>query len=223
MEQKLLGLGLPRERVRRIHLGIDLKEHAYEPQAAPAKARFVFIGRFIDKKGTDVLIDAMAALVCDRRIAASVDLIGGGPNEAALRAQVQRLGLADRINFVGLVPFGKLFDYLRGCTALVQPSVVAPDGDAEGAPMVLMTAQASGVPCITTRHSGNPETISPIGQRFVVPERDSVALAAAMERMIDLSAPERSALQTAGRQWIEERFNLEKTIEEYAALYRALM
>lgn len=219
MERKLLALGLPRERVRRIHLGIDMADHAFEPRPAPPRPRFVFIGRFVEKKGATVLLDAMARLPRDVHL----DLIGGGPEEAALREQVARLGIVNRVNFVGVIPFAKLFGYLHGCTAMVQPSVVASDGDAEGAPMVLMTAQASGVPCVTTRHSGNPETIPPIGQRFVVPERHAESLAEAMRAMIDLSATDRSALQQAGRKWIEEHFNLAQTVRQYAELYRELV
>jgi colanic acid/amylovoran biosynthesis glycosyltransferase len=223
MEDKLLALGLPRERVRRIHLGIDLANHHYEPTAAPGKARFVFIGRFVDKKGTEVLLAAMDHLTHQLKIPATLDLIGGGPNEPALRAQARRLGIESTVNFVGLVPFSKLFDYLKGCTAMVQPSVTAADGDAEGAPMVLMTAQASGVPCITTRHSGNPETIPPAGQAFVVPERDAPALAIAMRAMIESHSANRAALQAAGRDWIEAHFNLKHTVAQYASLYRELL
>lgn len=223
MEARLLGLGFPRERVRRIHLGIDLAEHRYDPHPAPAEPRFVFIGRFVDKKGTDILIEALAHLARDHPTQAKLDLIGNGPNESALRQQVEELGISQRVRFIGVVPFAILFDYLRGCTALVQPSVVAPDGDVEGAPMVLMTAQAGGVPCVTTRHSGNPETIPPVGQRFVVPERDAPALAAAMKAMIDQSAAERTTLQQAGRDWIAAHFDLRKTVEQYAALYRELI
>ena len=222
MEAKLLSLGLPSRSVRRIHLGIDLAEHVFEPLPAPATPRFVFIGRFVDKKGTDVLIDAMAHLTGSLQTPAMLDLIGGGPNEHQLREQGNRLGLQDRIRFVGVIPFKKLFDHLHDCTALVQPSVTAPDGDAEGAPMVLMTAQASGVPCITTRHSGNPETLPPSGQRFVVDDRNHVALAEAMRAMMDLSSIDRRALQEEGREWIARHFNLETTVREYGMLYREM-
>ena len=219
MERLLLDLGLPRERVRRIHLGIDLDAHHFDPRPAPTRPRFVFIGRFVEKKGTSILIDALSRLPGDVQL----DLIGGGPEEAALRERVERLRIGQQVNFVGVVPFEKLFDYLHGCTAMVQPSVVAADGDAEGAPMVLMTAQASGVPCITTRHSGNPETIPPIGQRFVVAEKDADALARVMLEMIELPAEERAKLQSAGREWIAEQFNLSRIVEEYGSLYRELI
>jgi colanic acid/amylovoran biosynthesis glycosyltransferase len=223
MEEKLLGFGLPRERVRRIHLGIEIAKHSFTPAPAPSSPRFVFIGRFVDKKGAEVLLEAMAHLKRAMKTTVTLDLIGGGPNEAQLREQAKKLDIEAIVNFVGLVPFTKLFDYLDGCTAMVQPSVTAADGDAEGAPMVLMTAQASGVPCVTTWHSGNPETIPPEGLGFVVPERDAVALAESMMRMIELKAADRMALQKAGRAWIELHFNLDHTVWQYASLYRQLI
>ena len=214
MEKQLHELGLPPKNIRRIHLGIDVDSHAFKPTPAPAPPRFVFIGRFVDKKGTDVLIDAMHHLIVHLKTPARLDLIGSGPNDAALRSQVSRLQLENHVRFVGVIPFSQLFDYLHCCTAMVQPSVIAADGDAEGAPMVLMTAQAVGVPCITTLHSGNPETIPPVGQQFVVPERDVAALAIAMKAMIDQPPGARTELQNAGRKWIETHFSLKQTIQQ---------
>jgi colanic acid/amylovoran biosynthesis glycosyltransferase len=222
MERRLLELAIPAKQVRCITLGINLDEHPFEPRPAPSKPRFVFIGRFVEKKGVSLLLQAMARLM-QQGLDAHLDLIGGGPLEESLRAQTHTLGLEGNVRFAGTVPFAALFDHLRDCTALVQPSMVAGDGDAEGAPMVLMTAQAIGVPCITTHHSGNPETIPPIGQKFVMPERDTEALAAAMVEMIELPAADRSNLQIESRSWIEQYYNLRHTVDQYAALYREMM
>ena len=223
MEARLLEMGIPSAQVRYISLGIDLEAHAFNPNPAPAPSRFVFIGRFVEKKGADTLLQAMALLVQSGNPEARLDLIGSGPLESALRQQTADLKLTRHVRFVGTVPFETLFDYLRDCTALVQPSQDAADGDAEGAPMVLMTAQACGIPCITTQHSGNPETIPPEARQFVTPQRDAAALAKAMHDMAKLPASDRAAIQTAGRRWIAERFNLRHTIAQYASLYRQLI
>jgi glycosyltransferase involved in cell wall biosynthesis len=209
--------------LRLVHLGVDLAEHAYDPRPAPVRPRFVFIGRLVEKKGAEFLVRAMARLVGLMKTPAELEIIGGGPLEGALRELVVELGLSPRVTFAGPVPFHQLFERLRGATALVQPSVVAADGDSEGAPMVLMHAQASGVPCVTTAHTGNPEVLPPEGQRFVVPERDADALARAMLEMATLDARQRSALQAAGRAWIEREFDLLETVRSYDALYRELL
>ena len=220
MQHKLARLGIPLSQLHLIRLGIDMDVHAFDPRPAPGRPRFVFIGRFVGKKGADVLVDAMARLANDLNADATLDLIGGGPMEAELRQKVSAAGIEDRVRFVGIVPFERLFDSLHGATALVQPSVTAADGDAEGAPMVLMHAQAAGVPCITTAHSGNPEVLPPDGQQSVVPERDAAALAAAMARMTELSPRQRRSLQISGRRWIEEHYDLRQTVDQCDRLYR---
>lgn len=223
MLDRLVELGLPRDRLALIRLGINIQEHRYDPHPAPRSPRFVFIGRFVPKKAPDDLLAAVASLVHEHGLPASLDLIGSGPMEDELRQRVLDLKLADHVRFVGRVPFTELFTWLHDSTALVQPSVVAPDGDSEGAPMVLMHAQAVAIPCITTRHSGNPEVLPPEGQSFVVPEHDPAALAQAMHRMIEMDDAGRRLLQDAGRAWIEKQYSLEQTVTSYDALYRRLL
>ena len=88
---------------------------------------------------------------------------------------------------------------------------------------------AVGTPAITTRHAGNPEALPPLPEMglssmegFVVDERDPEGLAGAMRRMMNLSAEQRTALQIVGRKWIEQRFDLQRTVEQYDALYQRL-
>lgn len=221
MRDKLLGFGIPAERIRLVRLGVHLPEHAYEPSPAERPARFVFVGRLVEKKGADVLVRAMTRLARDLPGEhVTLDLIGSGPMEAELRRLVSELSLGERVRFFGTRPFHELFERMRGAAALAQPSVVASDGDSEGAPMVLMHAQAAGVPCVTTAHSGNPEVLPPEGQRFVVPERDPEALARAMRDIARLAPDQRRSLQTAGRAWIERHYDINQTVAGYDAVYR---
>lgn len=223
MADRLVGLGLPEDRVRLIRLGVALDEHPYDPQPAPSEPRFVFIGRLVEKKGAEFVIRAMELLARTHKGPAVVEIIGSGPLEAALRQLADDLRSWERVHFVGSVPFSELFDRLHGATALVQPSVVAADGDSEGAPMVLMHAQAAGVPCITTAHAGNPEVLPPEAQGLVVPERDPAALARAMAAMIGLAESDRAALQGKGLAWIARHYDLRQTAKGYGDLYRELL
>jgi colanic acid/amylovoran biosynthesis glycosyltransferase len=230
MANRLLAMGLPPNSLRLIRLGIDLAAHPFEPTPTPKPARFVFIGRFTEKKAPMDLLEAMAGFVRQKAHRdARLEMIGPGDpaTEQQLRPFVTRHGLQANVFFRGTVPFEQLPQVLRGATALVLPSAVAPDGDREGAPMVLMHAQALGVPCITTRHAGNPEVLpgaeNPQGQSpFVVPEHDPPAIAGAMKNMAAMSGQERLSLQHAGRQWIETHYNLANTINQYHALTREL-
>jgi glycosyltransferase involved in cell wall biosynthesis len=200
-----------------------LDEHRFDPRPAPRQPRFVFIGRLVEKKGAEYLIRAVELLARVHKAGATLEIIGSGPLEPALRELCNELRITRQVRFVGAVPFSQLFDRLHGATALVQPSVVAADGDSEGAPMVLVHAQAVGVPCITTAHSGNPQVLPPGARGFVVPERDPQALALAMAEMIELSESARMDLQQRGRAWIESCYDLSQTTASYGALYRELI
>lgn len=230
MYRTLLRAGVPGDQVEVIPLGIDVSRWAYEPRAVPAK--FLFVGRFVPKKGPVWAINALAVLL-GRGVEASLTMVGSGSRlqDWALREQVKGLKIEPWVEFVGRVPYEELPAVMRNATALVAPSQVAPDGDMEGCPMVLMQAQAVGTPAITTRHAGNPEALPPLppetGLRdpdgFVVDERDPAGLAEAMRRMMNLTSEQRVALQGAGRAWIEDRFDLRTTVDRYDALYRRLI
>lgn len=218
LRDRFAAVGIPKESIRVIHLGVDLDDWACDPTPPSTPPRFVFVGRLSPKKGIDVLLQAASTLP-DARL----DVIGDGPLDAKLRQQAQEFGLDGRAVFHGALPRIEIDRHLRGATALVAPSVVAPDGDEEGTPVVLMEAQALGLPAVTTDHAGNPEVLPPKAQRYVVAEHDAEALADAMRGVAELSAQERARLQDAGRAWIERHFDLAQMIEQYAALYRELL
>ncbi|MEM9914337.1 MAG: glycosyltransferase family 4 protein [Planctomycetota bacterium] len=222
MAATLLGVGVPRDKVEVIPLGIDLSRWPYTPRPV-GSARFLFVGRLVPKKGLGRLIEAVA--ICSRwGMKLSLNVVGGGEPavEAAYIDQARQLGASALIDFVGRVPYEELGEAMRSATALVAPSETAPDGDAEGCPMVLMQAQAVGTPVITTRHAGNAEALPSAAQRFVVDEGDAEGLAAAMRDLIRLEPETRAQLQAAGRSWIETRFDLQRTVEQYDTLYRRL-
>ncbi|MEM6853709.1 MAG: glycosyltransferase family 4 protein, partial [Planctomycetota bacterium] len=222
MAATLLGVGVPRDKVEVIPLGIDLSRWPYTPRPV-GSARFLFVGRLVPKKGLGRLIEAVA--ICSRwGMKLSLNVVGGGEPavEAAYIDQARQLGASALIDFVGRVPYEELGEAMRSATALVAPSETAPDGDAEGCPMVLMQAQAVGTPLITTRHAGNAEALPSAAQRFVVDESDAEGLAAAMRDLIRLEPDTRGQLQAAGRSWIETRFDIQRTVEQYDTLYRRL-
>ncbi len=225
MAETLRDCGVPDQRVRVIPLGVDLKQWAFSPSLKGAgiaqggkagRRRFLFVGRATPKKGLDTLLRAMRGVV-DAEPGVTLDVIGGG--DVASRALAQALELEPSVRFHDAVAYETLGDWMRRATALVAPSQTAPDGDAEGCPMVLMLSQAVGTPTITTRHAGNAEALPESAQRFVVMERDHEALAAAMVAMSRLEPAERDNLRRAGRSWIEQRFDLRRTVERYAELY----
>jgi glycosyltransferase involved in cell wall biosynthesis len=222
MRDRLVAEGIAGSQTRVIHLGIDPGVWRYDPAPAPVEPRFVFTGRMVPKKGTADLLSALAILRDKHHLRAKVDLIGGGPLEGEMKSLAGRLELGDWVTFHSAVPRERVAALLAEATAFVLPSVVAPDGDCEGTPGVLMEAQAMGLPCVTTRHAGNPEVLPPESP-LLVGERSPAELAEAMLRAASLSAGERRALQEAGRKWIEAHFNLHEMVEQCDQLYREMI
>jgi colanic acid/amylovoran biosynthesis glycosyltransferase len=104
----------------------------------------------------------------------------------------------------------------------ILPCVQAQDHDQEGIPNVLKEAMATGLPVISTRHSGIPELIHDGIFGFLVPERDVDALAEKCEYLI--SHPRRCVeMGRAGRKFVEENFEISKLNRELGELYTSFL
>ena len=151
-------IGNPRGLVRVVHNGVSRAE--FEPIVArPDATDLVFMGELRPVKGIDVLIDAIAILNRDGR-SVTATLVGDGPDRDALRAQVERLGLASDICFRRAMP-------AREALALGRVMVVP--SRAESLPYVVLEAAAAGKPLITTKVGGIPEIYGPLTDALVPP------------------------------------------------------
>ncbi len=185
--------------------------------AGPADAvRLLTVGRAVEKKGLDVLIEALALL--PPGLHWRLSHIGGGTLRAELERRAEALGLADRIEWLGAQPRPAVFARYREADLFVLPCRVAADGDRDGLPNVLMEAQSQGLACLSTRLSGIPELIEDGVTGALVPPGDAPALAAALSALI--AAPARRArLARAGAARIRARFSHEPGIERLAARF----
>lgn len=159
---------------------------------------FVYVGRLADKKGVDVLIEAMAQVP-----GAQLEIVGSGPAGPALEALVARRGLADRVTFAGKLPKHEVISTLARAMAVVIPSRVGADGDMEGTPVVLCEAMAAGVPVVASDLGGLGECIDHGETGLLVAPTDVDALAAALRAVldgsVDLDAIGRAAADEARR------------------------
>jgi glycogen(starch) synthase len=191
--------------------GVELDiEAVAEPLALPF-ARFVFaVGRAVEKKGFDLLIDAYA------RIAArhpDVGLVIGGSGAAldGLRQLVRKRGLAERVVLAGGLSRGQVGWAMRNAAVFVMPSRIEPFG------IVALEALAAGCPAIVTSRGGAAEIVRNDECGLVVDPFDSAALSAAIDRL--LSQPElNERLAKAGRERVR-RYSWEVVTESYLALY----
>lgn len=205
-------------RVERIYNGLDLREFPFRsPEVRPA--RIVAVGRLVEKKGFADLITA-AAMLAGRRNAVQYQIIGGGPLEVELRAQIERLGLRARVELLGPCPRSAVIAHVQRAAAVAAPSVIAQDGDRDGLPTVLLEAMALGTPCVATDITGIPEVVRNGSTGLLISPHDPAALAGAVERLIDDGAL-RVQLAREARRLIEAEFDSARTAARLRAVFAA--
>src|SRR6185436_8821057 len=160
------------------------------------------VARLVEKKGTDVLLDALARLPKDLHW--RFVHVGGGPLKPALEKQARRLGIADRIAWRGARSHDEVLQEYRKADFFALACRVGQDGDRDGLPNVLVEAQSQGLACVATRVSAIPELLTDV----LVQENDAAALAGALEALIRDPARRRS-LGEAGRARVRAQFTLE--------------
>jgi glycosyltransferase involved in cell wall biosynthesis len=208
--------GAAASRVRRIYNGLDLERFPYtEPRSRAA--RVVSVGRLVEKKGFDVLLDA-AALLAARGAQFSVEIIGGGELEETLRRRVDELGLRDRVRLPGPRPQAEIAAAVAQAAAFAAPCVVGRDGNRDGLPTTLLEAMALGTPCVSTDVTGIPELVRDGETGLLVPQNDPAALAEALARLLD-DAELRVALAARARRRIEVDFDARRNSERLRQLF----
>lgn len=159
--EHLQGLADTPERVDLVYHGLDLSRFPAPPARGmrdPAGPfHMMSVGRLVEKKGFDNLIDALALLP------ATLDWhwthIGGGALDAEMRARAEGHGISDRITWRGACDQPEVIDAMRAADLFVLPSRIAEDGDRDGLPNVLMEAASQRLAILSTPVSAIPEFI----------------------------------------------------------------
>ncbi len=222
-EQVALGLA-PREKYVVVPNGIDLRPYEAsangEPRAAMRSSLQVrgrtpvvaVVGRLTSEKGQDVLLQALARL--DGRRAPILIIIGGGPEQGALREMSRALGVDGRVRFLGVrtdVP-----EVLRAADIVVLPSRYESGG------LALMEAMASGLPVIASNIGGVPDLIRDGEEGLLVPAGEPEPLADAIDRVV--RDPRLAArLAEAGKAKVRRDHTIERTARILQGLYTQLL
>ncbi|MDH3690355.1 MAG: glycosyltransferase [Gammaproteobacteria bacterium] len=171
------------------------------------------VGRAVEKKGYECLLDTLAGLPQD--LAWRLVHIGGGPLMDKLKAQATALGIEDRISWQGTAAHDQVLTAYRSADLFVLPCRIAKDGDRDGLPNVLLEAQSQKLPCVSTRISGIPELIEDEVTGLLVEQQDIDGLRRALYRL--MSDPElRVRLGNAGYQRVRKKFSLPSEIRKLA-------
>ena len=227
--RRLEQLGCPANRIAIQRLGVDLLKFEFAARTFTTPAKFIMVGRFVEKKG---FVDGLKACAIAASAGAdfSVTIVGdAAPDDSAgmlikqeLTALATMPPLQGRVNFLGFVKPDVLAALIRCHDVMLAPSRHARNGDAEGGlPVALIEAMAQGLVCVASDHCDIPELVIDGMTGFGFPEGEVHAMA---NRLMQLNAgkAQLSDLAKRGHAHVRDRFDREKQLARLSTIYQGL-
>jgi glycosyltransferase involved in cell wall biosynthesis len=194
--------------------GIDpVRFHPRLERAASGPLRVIFVGRLVPYKGADMLIDAAAGALCERRM--HLEIVGDGPQMAELVSQVRRLGLGESVTFHGWQAQGRVAELLVMADLFAFPSIREFGGGA------VLEAMACGVPALVVDYGGPGEIVTE-ATGYTVSLGSRAEIVDSMRRALDgiLLRPEELLRKgRAARERVERHFTWSKKAEQLRTVY----
>ena len=194
------------EKFCRVFNGIEVDR--FQTSSFPdGRPLILSVGRYIPKKGFCTLVEA-----CSRLEGKDFEcqIIGNGPLEESLKEQAALLGVDQRVSITGPKAEGEIKRLFERSRMFVLSCTRAEDGAMDNLPTVIMEAMAAGLPVVSTDVAAVSEMIADEETGFIVPERDSGALAQKMACLLENPELAR-AMGMRGRERCRELFDLDRT------------
>ncbi len=218
-------------KIHRVYNGIDLERFpmtngepprplcSEQPVAASYQApRIISVGRLVEFKGFEHLIDACAELA-RRGFDFACDIIGDGPLRETLRSKIEKLNLSSRINLLGSLSQKVVLEKLRDADIFALASTADAQGATDVFPTVILEAMASARPVVSTRLAGIPELVVDCETGVLVSPGDPTALTEALAQLV-CDRELRLRYGRAGRTRIEQHFRIEDTVAPLLKLFK---
>ncbi len=213
----LKELALKTDSKARIHVipdGVDLRKfHPVEKSGSPEKIRILGIGRLIPRKGFDCLIRSLPEVMkmTDRDFC--VEIVGDGPMRSELTGLSQQLDVAQKVIFAGSIPYEDLDKKYQ------QADVFVLSSHAEGMPLVVLEAMASGLPIVATKVQGMEALVEQNVNGYLFPPDDHRSLAQRLAAIIndDTIRPQMGRESTR----IAQKYDWANIAEQYLHIYES--
>lgn len=212
-----------------IHQGVDLSKfnigvssetrHKLRAELGIKDKMLLSVCRLIEWKGTIYLIKAMPAIL-EKNPSLKLVIVGEGPERAKLEETAKRLKVSGAVIFLGAKSPKDMPAIFAAADIYVGTSITAKDGGTEGLGIVILEALASNVPVVTTSAGGIVDIIQDEQTGLFVPERNSAAIAAAIQRIIDNKVL-RVNMVRRGHELVSEKFAWDEIASQNSRLYIA--
>ncbi len=217
--ERAIAWGCPADRIEVLPVGLDPGRYRFRERtpAPDGVVRVLSVGNLVEVKGLEYGIRSVAQLA-ERFPRLHYTIVGDGPLRRRLETLAESLRIADRVTFTGALPDVEVEAHYEAAHVFILPGVVASDGAEEGQGLVLVEAQASGLPVVASRVGGIPETVAEGESAVLVPPGDVPALAEAIAQLIE--SPGRwVGMGRAGRRLVESRYDRDRLAEQLEQLY----
>lgn len=220
--KRIIKEGCNENKIIVVPSGIDCEKFTYaeRKRLEGEPTRVLTIARLVEKKGIIYAIEAITRLIKSGRCVTYV-VVGDGKLRGDLERLIEDVGNTTHIQLLGWRNQDEVMQLIKSSHILVAPSVTSADGDQEGIPNVLKEAMASGLPIISTDHSGIPELVEDGISGFLVKERDVDSLTNRLSYLIDHPEiwPE---MGRAGHACVQKYYDINKLNDKLVDLYRKL-
>ncbi|NLZ43212.1 MAG: glycosyltransferase, exosortase A system-associated, partial [Comamonadaceae bacterium] len=225
----IVGRGIAADKVTVIPNAVDIEsfepggsaDEALKAALGLAGATVVgFIGSFYAYEGLDLLLEALPLLLA-RRPEVRLLLVGGGPQEDALKAQAAALGLADKVVFTGRVPHAEVQRYYDLVDVLAYPRRSMRLTELV-TPLKPLEAMAQGRLLVASDVGGHRELIRHGETGWLFEAGSTAALAAAVDELLGRRA-QWPHLRAAGRRFVEQERNWTRSVARYRPVYERLV
>jgi colanic acid/amylovoran biosynthesis glycosyltransferase len=215
----LLNNAASLDKIHVIHCGVDTESFKPRtPVSISGIPKIGTIGRMVEKKGFDTLIDACEKLY-KKGQPFHLEIAGSGPLQNDLQKYVNDKNLSDRISFIGALPHVQISNWLKSKDIFVLPCKRDKHGDMDGIPVVLMEAMAMGVPVITSRISGIPELVEDGITGILIEENDAETLSESVIKIVSDTWLRDSIIKN-GIEKVRNDFCLSKNVKILSDLFR---
>lgn len=218
---RAVAIGCPEDLIDVSYSGVELERFVFRKPhiwRSGDVLKVFTVGRLVEKKGYHVLLAALSG-IARKGIDFRCDIVGDGPDRAALEAQALSLGIGERIVFHGALAHPAIVPLLNQAHLFAAPSLTAANSNADAPINTLKEAMAVGVPVISTYHGGIPELVVDGVSGYLAQENDVSDLQAAIETALR-TVDKWPHLAQAARQTVETKFSLAETTETLVSIYR---
>lgn len=215
IKARAIEFGIPEPKITVSYIGVDTQRFRPGPKPIADRREILYVGRLVEKKGCEYLLRAFSDIQADFP-EYRLMIVGDGPLEAQLKELA--VSNATRATFLGPLSSEQVRERMAEARVFCLPSITADNGDAEGLGIVILEAQASGVPVVTSARGGAKEAILHGETGYAHGEKDVDAIKRGLVSILGDDALA-ARFGSSGRRHMVEHMDLASCMLQLEALY----